>query len=323
MEFIHQPVLLKETLDLLQVSSNGTYIDCTVGGGGHSLAIASRLSSQGRLVGLDQDPGAIKAAGARLQGLKAEVNLIQSNFSRLEEVLRDARIEAVDGIIFDLGVSSPQLDQSERGFSYMQDAPLDMRMDPGQKWTAADLVNTATEDELTRVIREYGEDRWARRIAEFIVRARQIAPVSTTGDLVEIIKSAIPASARRTGPHPAKRTFQALRIAINHELEYLKDGIVQAVAALRPGGRICVIAFHSLEDRIVKQSFKNMSLDCVCPPGFPECRCGVQPLLKTITRKPVTPSPDELNANPRSRSALLRVAEKLHQGDAGSKPEGR
>ncbi|MHB1127121.1 MAG: 16S rRNA (cytosine(1402)-N(4))-methyltransferase RsmH [Bacillota bacterium] len=312
--FIHLPVLLTETLDLLQVRSNGTYVDCTVGGGGHSLAIAARLGPQGQLVGLDRDPAAIEAAGAKLRGMQAELFLVQSNFSHMEEVLRGACIEAVDGIIFDLGVSSPQLDQVERGFSYMQDAPLDMRMDPGQQRTAAELVNTATEGELSRILWEYGEERWARRIAEFIVQGRQRTPLRTTGELVEIIKNAIPARARRSGPHPAKRTFQALRIAVNLELDNLHEGLKQAVAALRPGGRICVIAFHSLEDRIVKQTFKNMSQGCKCPPAMPECRCGVMPVLRVITKRPVTASTEELETNPRSRSALLRVGEKLPPG---------
>lgn len=311
MEFRHVPVLLKPVIELLDVRAGGTYVDCTVGGGGHSEAIAKAMGLKGRLIGLDQDPEAIRAAGQRLEFASDRVTLVNTNFENLPAVLQDLGVEGVDGVLMDLGVSSHQLDEGERGFSYNQDAPLDMRMDPRRPSPARDLVNEAPRQELARIIREYGEERWASRIAEFIVRAREKEPVETTGQLVDIIKAAIPAGARREGPHPAKRTFQALRIAVNDELGVLKRGLERAFDALSPGGRLAAISFHSLEDRIVKQAFHDWIIECRCPPGLPVCVCGGKARGRLITRKPVTPTQAELEANPRSRSAKLRVIEKL------------
>ncbi|MBO8168060.1 MAG: 16S rRNA (cytosine(1402)-N(4))-methyltransferase RsmH [Thermoanaerobacteraceae bacterium] len=311
MEFVHKPIMLEECMELLQIKPDGTYVDCTLGGGGHSVAIARRLGNKGRLIGLDQDPQAIEAAGKRLQPYKDKVTLIRSNFVHLSEVLHNLDIVGVDGVLFDLGISSPQVDRAERGFSYQQDAELDMRMDPEQKVSAKDLVNQLDEKELARIIKNYGEEKWAARIARFIVEARRREEIRTTGQLVDIIKQAIPAGARKAGPHPAKRTFQALRIAVNRELEVLPEALNQAVDLLNSGGRIVVISFHSLEDRIVKQTFKERAQDCACPPGLPVCTCNARKELNILTKKPLEPSREEIDANPRARSAKVRAAEKV------------
>lgn len=307
MEFHHVSVLRNETIEHMLGDPDGIYVDCTLGGGGHAAALASRLSDQATLIGLDQDADAIAAATERLSHTPCRHMLIQRNFSHVGDVLDSLGITAVDGIMFDLGVSSYQLDTPERGFSYMQDGPLDMRMDRSQKKSAYDIVNTYSLEELYRVIKEYGEERWAKRIASFIVSARADKPIERTSELVRIIKQAIPAGARRDGPHPAKRTFQAIRIEVNDELGILKDTFEQAANRLKPGGRICVITFQSLEDRITKQAFKLMATDCICPPDMPVCVCHHHAILKS-KRELIIPSPDELEANPRARSAKLRVA---------------
>ncbi|MBM7855931.1 16S rRNA (cytosine1402-N4)-methyltransferase [Desulfohalotomaculum tongense] len=310
MNFYHVPVLLEEVMAGLNLKPGGIYVDCTLGGAGHSAEILRRTGPNGKLIGLDQDPHALKAAEQRLKEFGSRVITVRSNFSRLSAVLKELAVGPVDGILFDLGVSSAQLDNPERGFSYMHDAPLDMRMSPDNPYTAKELVNELSAEELTRIISEYGEEKWAKRIARFIVEERNRNPISTTFELVEIIKRAIPAGARRSGPHPAKRTFQALRIAVNDELNILESAFIQAVNALKPGGRLCVITFHSLEDRITKDLFKYLAKDCVCPPELPVCSCDKEREIKIITRKPVTASKQELEQNPRSRSAKLRVAEK-------------
>ncbi len=311
MEFHHVPVLLRECIEGLNIKPDGTYVDCTVGGAGHSSEILARLQPKGQLIAIDQDPNALAAAGERLHGIGTNFRLVHSNFYRLKEIFQELNISSVDGILFDLGVSSPQLDQVQRGFSYQVDAPLDMRMNPLEPVTARVLVNGLTEEELYKIIWEYGEERWARRIAKFIVEERSREEISTTGQLVDIIKRAIPAGARKEGPHPAKRTFQALRIAVNDELNRLRTALLEAVNLLAPKGRICVISFHSLEDRITKDTFKELAKECTCPPSFPVCTCGTVPLLKVITNKPIEPSEQEVSDNPRARSSKLRVAERL------------
>ncbi|EAX46444.1 S-adenosyl-methyltransferase MraW [Thermosinus carboxydivorans Nor1] len=309
-EFHHKTVLLEESVAALVTNPAGIYVDCTLGGGGHSALIASRLSPEGWLIGIDQDPAAIAAGQARLAGASCRIDLVRDNFSNLSRILTTLGIESVDGVLFDLGVSSHQLDVAQRGFSYMQDAPLDMRMDPSAPISAYDVVNTYSEDDLTRIIRDYGEERWARRIAQFIVQARMTAPICTTGQLTDIIKRAIPAAARRDGPHPAKRTFQAIRIEVNNELSILQDAFITAVQFLKCGGRICIITFHSLEDRIAKHTLQSLAKGCVCPPQLPICVCHNKPKLK-ILGKPITPTAEELDDNHRARSAKLRVAEKV------------
>lgn len=308
--FHHQTVLLHEAVEALQIKEDGIYVDGTLGGGGHSEAILSRLKN-GLLIGIDQDDRAIAAAGERLHPGKNRLFLVRDNFVHIDEILKEQGIEKVDGFLFDLGVSSPQLDEEERGFRYQEEAPLDMRMDRRQSLTAYEVVNEWPEEELTRIIREYGEERFARSIARRIGERRKTAPIATTRELVEVIKEAIPAPARRTGPHPAKRTFQAIRIAVNRELEVLGRVLHLAVGRLKPGGRIAVISFHSLEDRIVKETFQEYAQGCTCPPDFPVCVCGKTPLLKIITKKPIIPTAEEIERNPRSRSAKLRVAEKI------------
>lgn len=311
MDFHHVPVLLEEVLEGLNLRPDGIYVDCTLGGAGHSVEIAKRLGPSGRLIGLDQDPNALAAASLRLQPWADRVHTVKTNFEHIGTVVRGLGYRGADGILMDIGVSSHQLDEAERGFSYQHDAPLDMRMDPTKSPSAFDLVNGAAEQELADWIREYGEENWSRRIAQFIVNARQESPIRTTGELVDIIKAAIPAKARREGPHPAKRTFQALRIAVNDELGVLKRGLEQSVDLLKPGGRLAVISFHSLEDRIVKQAFAHWERPCTCPPTLPVCVCGKTPLIRTVTRKPITAAETELAVNPRSRSAKLRVAERI------------
>ncbi|MCL6634538.1 MAG: 16S rRNA (cytosine(1402)-N(4))-methyltransferase RsmH [Peptococcaceae bacterium] len=310
MEFAHLPVMPGEVLEGLRLKRGGIYVDCTLGGAGHSAAILERTGPDGVLVALDRDAEAIAAAAKKLEKYSGRFFLIKENFTALGEVLKKLRLDRVDGVLFDLGVSSYQLDNPARGFSYRHDAPLDMRMDPAGGPTAADLLNRLPREELARIIRDYGEERWAGRIASFIVEERERRPFATTAQLVEIIKRAVPAAARREGPHPARRTFQALRIAVNDELGILAGAIRGAVSALRPGGRICVLTFHSLEDRIVKDLFRELSLSCTCPKDFPACVCGRKREIRIVTRKPVLPSAGEISANPRSRSAKLRVAEK-------------
>jgi len=305
--------MLEECIEFLKVRQDGVYLDGTLGGGGHSSEIVKRLGPNGVLIGIDQDKNAIEAAKNRLFSINSKANIIikHTNFENIREVLEKQKIGSVDGVLLDLGVSSHQLDEEERGFSYQHDAPLDMRMNQDSDFDAQTLVNTWSKDEIARVICEYGEERWAARIAEFIVRSREVQKITTTGQLVDIIKSAIPAAARREGPHPAKRTFQALRIAVNRELEVLEKLLDTVTDLLSSGGRLVIISFHSLEDRIVKNAFQKQSQGCVCPRDFPKCVCGFEPKLKIITRKPITPSEKEIDENPRARSAKLRVAEKL------------
>ncbi|MBQ7605528.1 MAG: 16S rRNA (cytosine(1402)-N(4))-methyltransferase RsmH [Firmicutes bacterium] len=311
MEFKHTSVLFKETIDSLAVKPDGVYVDGTLGGGGHASGICERLGSKGLLIGIDRDKDALAAAEKRLEGYKCRKIFVQSNYSQVKSVLEDNCIDKINGAVLDLGVSSFQLDNSERGFSYMQDAPLDMRMNADDSFSAYDVVNTYSEKELARIIREYGEERWASRIASFIVKKRAEAPLTSTFELVDAIKAAVPASARREGPHPAKRTFQAIRIEVNDELSQLKKAVDEFCDVLAPGGRLAVITFHSLEDRIVKEIFARRVHPCTCPPEFPVCVCGKIPDIKKVTGKPLTASKEELLANPRARSAKLRVAEKL------------
>lgn len=308
--FHHITVLLNETVAGLNIKANGIYVDCTLGGAGHSRAILDQLKG-GVLIGIDQDDKALKAAAERLTSDENRIVLVKSNFSRLAEIIRELGYSKVDGILFDLGVSSPQLDEAERGFSYQHDAPLDMRMDRSQQLTAREIVNTWEEEELARIIHDYGEEKFARKIARKIVERREKEPIKTTLQLVEVIKEGIPAAARRSGPHPAKRTFQAIRIAVNQELEVFERTIHTAIDLLAPGGRVAVITFHSLEDRICKEAFTNRAKGCICPPDFPICTCGVRPDIRIINRKPITASEKELELNRRSRSAKLRIAEKL------------
>ncbi len=308
-DYGHKPVLLEECLQALAICPDGCYLDGTLGRAGHSLAILRRLTT-GRLVGIDRDMAAIGAARERLADFQDRVTLVHGNFRDLGRILQETGTGPLDGMLFDLGVSSPQLDEARRGFSYMQDAPLDMRMDESEALSAADIVNTWSQEELRRVLYEYGEERYAPRIAQAIVRRRGDRPIETTGELVEVIRSAMPAAALREKQHPAKRSFQALRIAVNGELEALPPMLAAAADGLKPGGRLAVITFHSLEDRIVKQTLRELATGCTCPPQFPVCVCGKKPRLKLITRKPVTPGPEELAENPRARSAKLRVAER-------------
>jgi 16S rRNA (cytosine1402-N4)-methyltransferase len=312
LSFKHKPVLLNEVLRFLMPSSGEIHVDGTVGGGGHAVNISKYLGPKGLLIGIDRDQEALEAAGQRLA--KADycpVQLVKGNFRDIKEIVSNLGIKTVQGVFFDLGFSSYQVDSPARGFSYQQDVYLDMRMDSSQKKTAAELVNTLTQEELARIIREYGEERWAKRIAEFIVKERRKKEIESSAELVEIIKTAIPARARRRGPHPARRTFQALRIVVNDELNSLKQGLEGAAAILSPGGRLCVIAYHSLEDRIVKNFFQKAAQGCSCPPGFPVCRCQGMPFLKLPIRRPIVPTKREINDNPRARSAKLRVAVKL------------
>lgn len=306
MDFHHVSVLRKETIANLITDTSGVYVDCTLGGGGHSRALADQLTGQATIIGLDQDRDAIAAATERLADTSCRYIFVQRNFRYISEVLDELGIDTVDGIMFDLGVSSYQLDTPDRGFSYMQDGPLDMRMDRSQGRSAYDIVNGYSEADLYRIIKDYGEERWAKRIAEFIVKERQEKPLERTEELVQVIKKAIPAGARKDGPHPAKRTFQAIRIEVNDELGILKDSLEHAAQRLKRGGRLCVITFHSLEDRIAKQTLRLLATDCICPPDMPVCTCHHQAILK-VKRQPILPSPEELDLNPRARSAKLRV----------------
>jgi 16S rRNA (cytosine1402-N4)-methyltransferase len=309
--FHHITVLKEEAVEGLNIRPDGIYVDCTLGGAGHSSLIAAKLNERGRLIGIDQDDAALRNAEEKLAPYGDKVTLVKSNFRRLKQVIADLGLAGVDGVLFDLGVSSPQLDEGERGFSYNADALLDMRMDREAPLTAYDVVNQWDEAEIARLIWEYGEEKFSRRIARQIAAHREKAPIETTGQLVEIIKEAIPAAARRTGPHPAKRTFQAIRIAVNDELHAFEEAVEAAIGLLHQGGRVSVITFHSLEDRICKQVFQRHAQGCLCPPDFPVCTCGNKPIIKIITKKPVMPSAEELAANPRARSAKLRVAEKI------------
>ncbi|MCP1309159.1 16S rRNA (cytosine(1402)-N(4))-methyltransferase RsmH [Paenibacillus tyrfis] len=315
--FHHVTVLKQEAVEGLHIKSDGVYVDCTLGGAGHSYEIASRLGPEGLLIAFDQDDAALANARERLAPVMDRVQLIRSNFRHLERelaqvprALRDGRPQ-VDGILFDLGVSSPQLDEADRGFSYNHDAELDMRMDRTAPLTAKDIVNDWPEQEIAQILFEYGEEKFSRRIAATIAAARAKAPIETTGQLVDLIKESIPAAARRTGPHPAKRSFQALRIAVNDELGAFEDALEQTIRCLAPGGRAAVITFHSLEDRICKQTFSKYVAKCTCPPDFPMCVCGSAGIVKLVNRKPIEAGAEELEANPRARSAKLRIAEKL------------
>ena len=310
MEFKHQSVLLSECMESLNIRPDGIYLDGTLGGGGHSYEICRRLSDKGRLIGIDQDEAAIEAARARLGQFKDKVTIIRSNYCNMKAELTKLHITAVDGILLDLGVSSYQLDNAERGFTYREDAPLDMRMDQRQEMTARDIVNGYSEMDLYRIIRDYGEDKFAKNIAKHIVKERQKKTIETAGELTDIIRAAIPMKVQVTGGHPAKRTFQAIRIELNHELEVLSDHLDEMIDLLNPGGRICIITFHSLEDRIVKSNFKRNENPCTCPSDFPVCVCGKVSKGKVITRKPILPSEKELEENSRSKSAKLRVFER-------------
>lgn len=310
MDFSHKSVLLNETIEGLNVRKGKIYLDGTLGGAGHSYEILKNLDGRGLLIGIDQDEEALKAAREKLSEFK-NVEYFNLNYIDFEKALDELGIEKIDGVLLDIGVSSYQFDNPERGFSYRFDAPLDMRMDKSLEISAKDIVNTYSEDEITEIIKEYGEEKWASRISKFIVQERKNKKIDTTFELVEIIKNAIPAGARRNGPHPAKRTFQALRIEVNKELDVLKNSIDKFVHRLNPGGRIAIITFHSLEDRIVKNSFKYLEKDCICPPTSPICTCNKKREIKIITRKPITASEEELKENNRSHSAKLRIAEKL------------
>lgn len=311
MEFKHYSVLLGETIEELHIKPNGIYVDGTLGGAGHSTEICKRLGAEGRLIGIDQDADAIKAASERLKPYEDRVTIVRNNYAAMKEVVHGLGYDKVDGIILDLGVSSFQLDTPERGFTYrVEDAPLDMRMDDRQSLTAGDIVNNYPEMELFRIIRDYGEDRFAKNIAKHIAAARAIKPIETTGELNEIIRAAIPQKVRATGGHPSKRTYQAIRIELNHELDVLQDNLDDMIDLLNEDGRICIITFHSLEDRIVKSSFKKNENPCTCPSSFPVCVCGKKSKGINVTRKPILPSEEELEENSRSKSAKLRVFER-------------
>jgi 16S rRNA (cytosine1402-N4)-methyltransferase len=311
MNFEHKSVLLDETINSLNIKPEGIYVDGTLGGGGHAYEVCKRLNSKGRFIGIDQDEAAIKAASERLKEFGDKVTIVRSNYSDIRNVLRNLGIDKVDGIVLDLGVSSYQLDTADRGFSYMADAPLDMRMDQRQELTAKFIVNHYSEMELFYIIRDYGEDKFAKNIAKHIVRARAQKEIETTGELTEIIKAAIPMKQRLTGGHPAKKTFQAIRIELNKELEVLKNSLDAMIDSLNDGGRICIITFHSLEDRIVKNIFRKNENPCTCPSDFPICVCGNQSKGKVVTRKPMIPSEEEIECNKRSKSSKLRVFERV------------
>ena len=312
MEFNHYSVLLNETIENLNIKPDGIYVDGTLGGGGHAYQVASRLSEKGRLIGIDQDADAIAAAGERLKEFGDKITIIRSNYANMKEELHRIGVGKVDGIVLDLGVSSFQLDTPERGFTYRdENAPLDMRMDDRQSLTAKDIVNGYSEMDLYRIIRDYGEDKFAKNIAKHIVQERAEKPIETTGELTEIIRASIPMKVQVTGGHPAKRTFQAIRIELNKELEVLQNNLDDMIDLLNPGGRICIITFHSLEDRIVKTNFKRNENPCTCPSDFPVCVCGKKSKGKVVTRKPILPSEEELEVNSRSKSAKLRVFERV------------
>ena len=309
MEFKHKSVLLNETIDGLNIKPDGIYVDGTLGGGGHAYEVCRRLGEKGSIVGIDQDAAAIEAASARLKDFGEKVTIVRSNYCDMKSKLHELGIDKVDGIVLDLCVSSYQLDTAERGFSYREDAPLDMRMDTRQKMTARDIVNDYTEADLYRVIRDYGEDKFAKNIAKHIVQARAVKPVETTAELSEIIRASIPMKFQKKSGHPAKRTFQAIRIELNRELDVLRDSLDDMIDLLNPGGRLCIITFHSLEDRIVKSAFRKNENPCTCPPDFPVCVCGKKSKGSIITKKPILPSEEELEYNSRSKSAKLRIFE--------------
>lgn len=311
MEFKHISVLLEETIEGLNIKPDGIYVDGTLGGGGHSYQICRRLGDKGRLIGIDQDSEAIEAAGKRLEEFKDKVTIVHSNYQNIDSVLQELCISGVDGIVLDLGVSSYQLDNASRGFSYREDAPLDMRMDQSMEMTAYDIVNGYSEQDLYRVIRDYGEDSFAKNIAKHIVKARNNEPIRTTFQLNEVIKAAIPAKVRQGTGHPSKKTFQAIRIELNRELDVLENSIDTMIRLLNPGGRLAIITFHSLEDRIVKTIFRNNMNPCTCPPGFPVCMCGKKPTGRVVTRKPIVPGEEELEHNKRAKSSKLRIFEKI------------
>ena len=311
MEFKHKSVLLEETIRNLKVKPDGIYVDGTLGGGGHAYEVCRQLSAKGSLIGIDQDEAAIEAAGERLQEFGDRVTIIRSNYCNMKKELQKIGISSVDGIVLDLGVSSYQLDNAERGFTYREDVPLDMRMDRRGSRTARDIVNTYTENELYRVLRDYGEEKFAKKIARNICTARSEKPIETTGELIELIKQSIPMKMRAVGGHPAKKTFQAIRIELNQELEVLRNSLDDMIELLNDGGRICIITFHSLEDRIVKTIFKRNENPCTCPPDFPVCVCGKMSMGKVITRKPILPNEEEIAENKRSKSAKLRVFERI------------
>ena len=310
MEFVHKSVLLNETIDGLNIQPDGIYVDGTLGGGGHAYEVCRRLGDKGSIVGIDQDAAAIEAAGNRLKDFGEKVTIVRSNYCDMKSKLHELGIDKVDGIVLDLGVSSYQLDTAERGFSYREDAPLDMRMDTRQKMTARDIVNDYEEMELYRVIRDYGEDKFAKNIAKHIVAARKVKPIETTGELTEIIRASIPMKYQKKSGHPAKRTFQAIRIELNRELEVLKDSLDDMIDLLNPGGRLCIITFHSLEDRIVKSAFRKSENPCTCPSDFPVCVCGKVSKGSILTRKPILPSEEEMEENSRAKSAKLRIFER-------------
>ena len=311
MGFEHKSVLLYETVDGLNIKPNGIYVDGTLGGGGHAYEVASRLGEKGSIIGIDQDAAAIKAAGDRLKDFGEKVTIVRSNYCEMKSRLQELGIDKVDGIVLDLGVSSYQLDTAERGFSYREDAPLDMRMDQRQEMTARDIVNDYSERELFRVIRDYGEDKFAKNIAKHIVAAREKQPIETTGQLTEIIRQSIPMKFQKKSGHPAKRTFQAIRIELNRELDVLRETLDDMIELLNPGGRLCIITFHSLEDRIVKSAFRKNEDPCTCPKDFPVCVCGNVSKGSIVTRKPILPSEEELEYNSRSKSAKLRIFERV------------
>jgi len=308
MTFSHIPVLLDEVLDLLQCEPGNVVVDATVGGAGHALSIIEKIIPGGILIGIDRDPNALRAAELKLKDYPGSFTLLRGNFVHIKEMLSELKIDRVDGVLMDLGVSSHQLDEASRGFSFRQDSPLDMRMDPDQKFSAYDLVNSYSLVELARVIRDYGEERWAKRIAEFIIDNR---PISTTGELERVIKMAIPKSARMGDDHPARRTFQGIRIEVNQEISLLSDAIMNAVEVLKPEGRLCIISFHSLEDRVAKHTFRRLAGQCKCPPEYPSCVCNAEKKVRILTPKPIAPSLAEQTANPRSKSAKLRACHKL------------
>ena len=310
MEFVHKSVLLNETIDGLNIQPDGIYVDGTLGGGGHAYEVCRRLGDKGSIVGIDQDAAAIEAAGNRLKDFGEKVTIVRSNYCDMKSKLHELGIDKVDGIVLDLGVSSYQLDTAERGFSYREDAPLDMRMDTRQKMTARDIVNDYEEMELYRVIRDYGEDKFAKNIAKHIVAARKVKPIETTGELTEIIRASIPMKYQKKSGHPAKRTFQAIRIELNRELEVLKDSLDDMIDLLNPGGRLCIITFHSLEDRIVKSAFRKNENPCTCPSDFPVCVCGKVSKGSILTRKPILPSEEDMEENSRAKSAKLRIFER-------------
>ena len=316
MEFNHKSIMVEEILSALDVKPNGIYLDCTLGGGGHALAIGKKLSAQGKIIGLDQDDDAINAATENLSGLACDVKIIRANFSELDRILDSLNIEKIDGALFDLGISSHQIDTPERGFSYMKNSPLDMRMDRRRSLTARDVINTYDEARLIKIFRDYGEEKFSKRIAAAICKARKISPITSTGELVKIIESSAPRT--KNGGHPAKRIFQAVRIEVNRELEILSDAVKKAVDRLKIGGRIAVITFHSLEDRIVKETLKTLAQDCICPKNFPVCTCNHKAQIKILGKAKV-PTPDEIERNSRAKSAKLRVAQKIF--DADSKEE--